>query len=253
MTTERVRKRISRISLIPRDELLTLADSSHSMSGLLRCLGYTTFGAGRELVKARLREEGFDPDVLTNRAVAQNTAFLKTIKSVPIRDFSSIFCKNSPCINIRSAVIKFGVLPYVCLGCGNNGWYNGKPLSLQLDHINAVRNDNRVRNLRWLCPNCHSQTSTFGGRRFKKVLECVSCGSPTRPGSRFGRCRDCCAKSNCRIVWPTPDEVRTMVFREPATKIASRLGVSDVALAKFCRKHGIEKPGRGYWAKNGGE
>jgi hypothetical protein len=52
------------------------------------------------------------------------------------------------------------------MGCGIKEW-NGKPISYQLDHINGDNMDNRIENLRILCPNCHSQTSTYGGRNIK--------------------------------------------------------------------------------------
>lgn len=45
--------------------------------------------------------------------------------------------------------------------------WNGKPLILTLDHRNGISNDHRLENLRWLCPNCNSQTETFCGRRKK--------------------------------------------------------------------------------------
>lgn len=51
-----------------------------------------------------------------------------------------------------------------------------KELILELDHINGIRNDNRLENLRFLCPNCHSQTPTFKGRnktKNKKVEDSV--------------------------------------------------------------------------------
>jgi len=51
-----------------------------------------------------------------------------------------------------------------CALCGNSGEWQGKPLTLQLDHANGRYDDNRLENLRWLCPNCHSQTETFAGR-----------------------------------------------------------------------------------------
>lgn len=51
--------------------------------------------------------------------------------------------------------------------CGLTEWH-GQHITLELDHINGVRNDNRLENLRWLCPNCHSQTPTFRG--YNKAL-----------------------------------------------------------------------------------
>jgi len=56
------------------------------------------------------------------------------------------------------------VLPFRCAECDNVGEWRGRPLTLQLDHVNGIYNDNRLENLRWLCPNCHSQTETFAGR-----------------------------------------------------------------------------------------
>jgi len=53
---------------------------------------------------------------------------------------------------------------YRCEICSNTGVHNGKPLRLQVDHINGEAHDDRIENLRFLCPNCHSQTETFTGR-----------------------------------------------------------------------------------------
>lgn len=64
---------------------------------------------------------------------------------------------------VKRAIIRDKVIPHECQECGNAGEYNGRPLTLQLDHINGVNNDNRIENLRFLCPNCHSQTDTFCG------------------------------------------------------------------------------------------
>lgn len=66
---------------------------------------------------------------------------------------------------------------YSCRECGISN-YNGKEISLQLDHIDGYANNNMPDNLRLLCPNCHSQTPHFGGRNKGKGRK--SLGLPTR-------------------------------------------------------------------------
>lgn len=64
---------------------------------------------------------------------------------------------------IRNYLIKNSTIPYKCAICGITKW-NDKTLSLELDHINGINDDNRLENLRFLCPNCHSQTTTYGSK-----------------------------------------------------------------------------------------
>ena len=54
-----------------------------------------------------------------------------------------------------------------CEDCGICGTYNGKPITLELDHIDGDHYNNKLENLRILCPNCHSQTPTYRGRNMK--------------------------------------------------------------------------------------
>jgi hypothetical protein len=67
---------------------------------------------------------------------------------------------------LKSRLITAGLLKNECYKCGISEWL-GKPLSLDLDHINGINDDNRLENLRILCPNCHSQTETYRGRNAK--------------------------------------------------------------------------------------
>ena len=79
--------------------------------------------------------------------------------------------------SLRKRLLSESVLNFECSCCKLTEW-NNKPISLELDHINGTSNDNRLENLRLLCPNCHSQTETYRGKNIKgKYLsgECAIC------------------------------------------------------------------------------
>jgi len=64
---------------------------------------------------------------------------------------------------LRNNLLKIGV-KYCCNICGLDSWQN-KQIVLEIDHINGNNKDNTRENLRFLCPNCHSQTDTFGNKK----------------------------------------------------------------------------------------
>ncbi len=65
--------------------------------------------------------------------------------------------------HVKGRLVKAGLLESSCQSCGITDWQD-EPLPLELHHINGIGQDNRLENLALLCPNCHSQTDSWGGR-----------------------------------------------------------------------------------------
>lgn len=92
-----------------------------------------------------------------------------TKKSNPIYELSDILEGDHPhfqTFKLKNRLIKEGIFENKCSICGISKW-NGKDLKCELDHIDGDRTNHKKGNLRMLCPNCHSQTSTFRSRNRK--------------------------------------------------------------------------------------
>jgi 5-methylcytosine-specific restriction endonuclease McrA len=69
--------------------------------------------------------------------------------------------------HLKRKLIEQKLLVEVCAICGIQPFWNSQKLVLHLDHINGSPKDNRLENLRLICPNCHSQTETYAGKKTK--------------------------------------------------------------------------------------
>ena len=79
--------------------------------------------------------------------------------------------RSSSRVAIKRRLLREGILENRCSECGISEW-RGRDLSCHIDHINGVHDDHRLENLRMLCPNCHSQTDTYGAKnRLRKRLQ----------------------------------------------------------------------------------
>lgn len=112
----------------------------------------------------RCQKDGIDLSSLAARGL--RTGQRNSLVGRDIYDLGDVMVENStyPRSSLRRRLLRSGVIPYVCAVCGRGPEWEGRPLTLILDHINGVNNDHRKENLRFLCPNCSSQTDTFSGR-----------------------------------------------------------------------------------------
>ena len=142
-----------------KEELASIVANSYSYREVLKKTGYTTFnGRNKETLKRRMKRYGISADHFDAHVTPSQE-----------RNAENVFCKNSTAsqATLRRWYVNGKYREYVCDCCGNGGEWNGKKLALQLDHIDGDNHNNTLDNLRWLCPNCHSQTPTYCGKSKK--------------------------------------------------------------------------------------
>lgn len=149
---------MNKVYSISDDDFIILVASSNNYSHILLRLGLVPKGGNSsKLLKRRITELGLS---------VEHFSLDKSLRHVKY-NIDDILIENSPYANsskLKKRLVSEGLLEYCCKQCGNLGEWLGNSITLQLDHINGIHNDNRIENLRFLCPNCHSQTETYSGK-----------------------------------------------------------------------------------------
>lgn len=207
-----------------------------------------------------MRLQGSNYKTIKRRILRQNLStfhFNKIFESKFKNTYSldKILIENSSygSTMLKKRLLKENLLLNKCVKCGLEDKWKSEPITLQLDHINGNHTDNRIDNLRILCPNCHSQTKTHSGKRLKRIYYCPSCNS-TYAG--YGKiCLSCHNKQSFlylninNIKWPGDEELKSLIWKFPLIRLSKQLKCSSNGIKMHCFKHKILLPPQGYWQR----
>jgi hypothetical protein len=247
--------------IVSDKDFIEAVKNSFTIAQALRSLGYSIFGAAQKFFKKRVKELNLDTSHFTGQGHLKG----KTNSHVKKRPLDQILIKNSNLVfrsSTKRRLIKEGLLEEKCYECGLGPSWNGKVIVLQIDHINGDCFDHRIENLRFLCPNCHSQTTTFCSRypkNMSKTQRVCGVAPPTREYIRYFCClcnqetkkksSKYCGKCYAihrkelqtyehptKIIWPSNEELLARLATSNYLQLSKELGVSDNAIRKHLKE-----------------
>ncbi len=222
---------------VTKNELVRIVQSSVSKADVLRKLNYVNLAASLyHKLTARLICENID---ISHFGTPKQPYCLRRKRSFA-EYIATPGPKSGHCL--RHKILDENLLIYKCYICDKPPFANGKPLVLQLDHINGDRCNNQLSNLRFLCPDCHSQTETYTARNKKSnPVRCLECNIIiTKHAQRCLSCSSAIHRAKRRkVIRPSKEKLQTLIKTTPFTRLGELYGVSDNAIRKWCKAYDL--------------
>lgn len=209
--------------------------TSGCKSDILRNLGISTKSGNFQTLEKYLKKYKID----TSHIVYDNKRGNKWNRQYTNEE---IFIKDSSYGNgssLKARIIKDELLDYRCDKCGNTGVWNDQKLVLHLDHMNGDHYDNRLQNLRFLCPNCHSQTETYcvGKVREEKEPIVSYCECGRKKDDQSNKCHTCYSHNQRKTNRPALEELEKQVNMLGYTGTGRMYGVADNTIRKWIKQY----------------
>ena len=216
--------------------LQKLLDESDSYDALFKELNLNVSKSLIKMLRYRGKIDNLNYDFFTKKNRFKNKFKCGNLSDILVEN-SKYYTTNT----LKKRLIKEKLLEYKCSICELSEW-NNKELVLQLDHINGVSNDNRINNLRLLCPNCHSQTDTYAGKKkkvvkLKRLSECMNCKNVVINRVFCKICSDEFATKNRKIERPGYEILLKEIEELGYSATGRKYGVSDNAVRKWIKNY----------------
>ena len=219
------------------NELKEIVKNSHTYKECFDKLGIRAAGSNYKHIKSYIKKYEIDIshfDQYYNNGNRDNNLKI---------DISDILKENSSYsrTELKKRLYNEGLLKRECCLCGQDENWNGMKISLILDHINGVYNDNKLENLRIVCPNCNAGLDTFSGRNNKKKkvnqkseLFC-ECGNSKLKNSK--NCEECFHNNRRKVERPSLEQLKKEVEELGYSATGRKYGVSDNAIRKWLKNY----------------
>ena len=153
-----------RLHKYSEEQLVEAVKTSTSMRQTLLKLNAVPYGGNYDVLRKAFRYFDLGTSHFTGQAWCKGK---KLPPKKPLQDCLENK-KSIQSYKLRNPLIRDGILERICTNCGLNTWLN-QPIPVELDHINGNNQDNRLENLRLLCPNCHTLTPTHRSKNRAKA------------------------------------------------------------------------------------
>lgn len=198
-----------------KELLEKVAAKSESVAEMMRHLDLRPAGGTHWHLSKKLKKYEIDTSHFLGKASNRGKPSANKLKSDLILVYDRLEGRKEKAYKLRRALIESGI-EHKCKICSLDPIWEGRELRLQVDHIDGDVINNRKENLRFICPNCHSQTDNFGSYAFSKNDRyCLKkdCSNTVSYQSQSGLCESC-SKTNRRSTGPSITRRTSVTIRK---------------------------------------